>query len=47
MDDAEYATSEWVDWLNYCHLLEPIGNMPPAEYENMYYDKIERSCIAT
>ena len=26
-----YATREWVDWLNNCRLLEPIGNIPPAE----------------
>ena len=33
----EYATLEWVDWFNYRRLLEPIGNIPPAETEDQYY----------
>ena len=28
---VEYATLEWVDWFNHRRLLEPIGNIPPAE----------------
>jgi hypothetical protein len=34
---VEYATLEWVDWFNYRRLLEPIGNIPPAEAEDQYY----------
>jgi len=30
---VEFATLEWVDWLNNRRLLEPIGNIPPAEAE--------------
>jgi transposase InsO family protein len=30
---VEYATLEWVDWFNSRRLLEPIGNIPPAEAE--------------
>jgi putative transposase len=37
LDAVEYATLEWVDWFNNRRLLEPIGNIPPAEYEQMYY----------
>ena len=33
MEAVEYATLEWVDWFNNRRLLEPIGNMPPAEAE--------------
>jgi putative transposase len=33
MDDVEYATLEWVDWFNHRRLLEPIGYVPPAEFE--------------
>ncbi len=33
LDDVEYSTLEWVDWFNHRRLLEPIGNLPPAEYE--------------
>ena len=34
---VEFATLEWVDWFNTRRLLEPIGNMPPAEAESRYY----------
>jgi transposase InsO family protein len=33
LDDVEYATLEWVDWFNHRRLLEPIGHIPPAEFE--------------
>jgi putative transposase len=33
IDDVEYATLEWVDWFNHHRLLEPIGYLPPAEFE--------------
>jgi two-component system, OmpR family, copper resistance phosphate regulon response regulator CusR len=32
VEDVEYATLEWVDWFNNRRLLEPIGNVPPAEF---------------
>src|ERR671928_938702 len=34
---VEFATLEWVDWFNHRRLLEPIGNMPPAEAEARYH----------
>jgi transposase InsO family protein len=34
---VEFATLEWVDWFNNRRLLEPIGNIPPAEAEDHYY----------
>jgi transposase InsO family protein len=37
LDAVEYATLEWVDWFNNRRLLEPIGNIPPAEFEKVYY----------
>lgn len=37
MEAVEYATLEWVDWFNNRRLLEPIGNIPPAEAEARYY----------
>ncbi len=37
LDDVEYATLEWVDWFNHRRILEPIGDIPPAEYEASYY----------
>jgi putative transposase len=33
LDGVEYATLEWVDWFNHRRILEPIGDIPPAEYE--------------
>ena len=29
-----------VDWFNTRRLLEPIGYVPPAEYEARYYDQL-------
>jgi putative transposase len=37
LDDVEYATLEWVDWFNHRRLLEPIGDIPPAEFEEIFY----------
>lgn len=39
IDDVEYGTLEWVDWFNHRRLLEPIGDIPPAELEVAYYRK--------
>ena len=36
---VEFATLEWVDWFNNRRLLEPIGNIPPAEAEALFYAK--------
>ena len=38
---VEFATLEWVDWFNHRRLLEPIGNIPPAEAEARYYAMLE------
>ena len=43
IDDVEYATLEWVDWFNNRRLLEPIGYIPPAEYETNYWHGINRN----
>lgn len=37
VDDVEYATLVSVDWFNNRRLLEPIGYVPPAEFEEAYY----------
>jgi transposase InsO family protein len=46
MEAVEYATLEWVDWFNNRRLLEPIGNIPPAEAEAAYYAELEEQPIA-
>src|SRR5205814_10597247 len=33
---VEYAALEWVDWFNNRRILEPIGNITPAEAEQRY-----------
>ncbi len=43
---VELATLEWVDWFNHRRLLEPIGNMPPAEAEAIYYQQLTESAQA-
>ena len=40
---VELATLAWVDWFNHRRLLEPIGNIPPAEAEQMYSKQISGS----
>jgi transposase InsO family protein len=46
MEDVEFATLQWVDWYNNRRLLEPIGNMPPAEAEACYYAQLEAPALA-
>ena len=41
LEAVEFATLEWVDWFNNRRLLEPIGNIPPAEAEAAYYASLE------
>ena len=37
IDEVELETLKWVDWFNNRRLLEPIGNIPPAEAEEAFY----------
>ena len=39
LEAVEFATLDWVDWFNHRRLLEPIGYVPPAEYEQRYYEQ--------
>ena len=41
LEDVEFATLEWVWWFNTHRLLGPIGHVPPAEYEQAYYTRLE------
>lgn len=43
---VEFATLEWVDWFNHRRLLEPIGNIPPAEAEERHYAALDQPAIA-
>ena len=46
LEAVEIATLEWVDWFNHRRLLEPIGNIPPAEAEARYYAELESRAVA-
>ena len=46
IENVEFATLSWVDWFNHRRLLEPIGNVPPAELEAAYYEQLEGSAMA-
>jgi putative transposase len=39
LEMVEFATLAWVDWFNTRRLLEPIGYVPPAEFEARYYEQ--------
>ena len=45
LEAVEFATLEWVDWFNNRRLLEPIGYVPPVEFEKMYYRGQEGQAI--
>lgn len=40
LEAVEFATLRWVDFFNNRRLLEPIGYVPPAEYEASYYQQL-------
>ena len=46
VEAVEFATLERVDWFNHRRLLEPIGNIPPAEAETRYYAQTEDAARA-
>ena len=41
LEAVEFAPLKRVDWFNNRRLLEPIGNIPPVEYEMLYYQSQE------
>ena len=43
---VEFATLEWVDWFNHRRLLEPIGNIPPAEAEERHFAMLDAPAMA-
>jgi transposase-like protein len=46
LEAVELATLDWVDRFNNRRLLEPIGNIPPAEAEARYYAQLEEPALA-
>lgn len=41
LEEVEFAVLEWVWWFNHHRLLEPLGYLPPAEYEEAFYSRRE------
>ena len=39
LEDVEFATLGRVAWYNGSRLLEPLGYVPPAEFERAYHDR--------
>ena len=37
VEDVEFATLDWVAWFNTKRLLEPLGDVPPVEFEEAFY----------
>src|SRR6187551_791644 len=46
LESVEFAVLEWVDWFNNRRLLEPIGNLPPAEAEERHYAQLQETALA-
>jgi transposase InsO family protein len=46
IEEVEFATLTWVDWFNNRRLLSSIGDIPPAEFEAMYYEAHGSSAMA-
>jgi len=45
LEAVELATLEWVDWFNHRRILQPIGNIPPVEAEQRYYQQLAESML--
>ena len=45
LEAVAFATLRWVDFFNNRRLLEPIGYLPPAEFEAQYYELLQRDSI--
>ena len=41
LEHVEFETLKWVDWFNNRRLLQPIGDIPPVEFEQLHYEQQE------
>jgi putative transposase len=46
LEAVEFDTLESADWFNNRRLLEPVGNIPPAEAEARFYAELETRAVA-
>ena len=47
VEDVALATLSWVHWWNHERLLEPIGYVPPAEFEASLREAIENGALSS
>ena len=40
---VEYETFNWVWWYNRARLMEPLGYIPPVEFEERYYEGLRKA----
>ncbi len=45
IDQVEFETLDWVDWFNNKRLFESIDNIPPIEFEDLYYEHEEEPAM--
>ncbi len=45
LEDVEFATLAWLDWYNERRLLSSIGDVPPSEFERLYYERYETPAL--
>ena len=43
---VEFAVLNWIDWFNNHRLLEPLGYVPPAEFEEAWYRSQSPAMVA-
>ena len=46
IDEVEHAMLDWVDWFNNRRLFQPIGDVPPAEFDMAHYRRQDESSMA-
>ena len=46
MKELEREVRELIDWFNNRRLLEPLGYVPPAEFEAAYYQQQSQAMTA-
>jgi len=44
VEALEWETLNWVHWFNQTRLLEPIGHIPPAEFEALH-ERSQQECL--
>jgi transposase InsO family protein len=45
VEQVEPKTLHWLDWFNNRRLFRPLGNIPPVEYEALYFQREEAPAI--